>query len=146
MMNSSTENTKVRVRSSAQDLDLMLGDLSALLKEEKEPKLVTTEPILEENEFEGTHRPGRITFFKKSLKLDLGSMFTFRDSTTTENEDNSEDQTQNKIFGFIASEKKHDFPGLHYISGTFWELFKKKKRLGEGTSGIVRRCVRRSDD
>ena len=37
-----------------------------------------------------------------------------------------------------------DNPDVHYISGGFWKKFEKKQKLGEGTSGTVRRCVEAS--
>ena len=49
------------------------------------------------------------------------------------------------MFKFSDSSNKHVFPGIYYINNTFWEKFKRKKKLGEGTSAIVRQCVRRKD-
>ena len=34
--------------------------------------------------------------------------------------------------------------GLVGWSGTFWQRYEKKQKLGEGTSAIVRKCVERS--
>lgn len=56
------------------------------------------------------------------------------------------DQSTNSFGGFIYAESERvECEGVHYIDGNFWELFQKKKRLGEGTSGLVRRCIRKSD-
>jgi hypothetical protein len=34
-----------------------------------------------------------------------------------------------------------NLPSVHYICGGFWKMFEKKNKLGEGTAGVVRRCV-----
>ncbi len=34
-----------------------------------------------------------------------------------------------------------NLPSVHYICGGFWKMFEKKNKLGEGTTGVVRRCV-----
>ncbi len=40
---------------------------------------------------------------------------------------------------------RESIPGVYYINGTFWDKFSKKQKLGEGTSGVVRKCKRRAD-
>ena len=37
-----------------------------------------------------------------------------------------------------------DHGGIEYINGTFWQKYEKKNKLGEGTSGLVRRCKEKS--
>ena len=51
---------------------------------------------------------------------------------------------------FFRCEESNDgdepyFPGIYYINGDFWEKYQKKNKLGEGTSAIVRKCIRRED-
>lgn len=37
-----------------------------------------------------------------------------------------------------------NLPSVHYVCGGFWKKFEKKNKLGEGTAGVVRRCVEAS--
>lgn len=63
------------------------------------------------------------------------------------NSSGKDSDNEHKIFRFFESEEEQEekYPGIFYLNGTFWEKFDKKKKLGEGTSGVVRRCVRKED-
>ena len=65
-------------------------------------------------------------------------------TSTTDDEGNSEEE--HKIFRYYDDSKdKNEHEGIKYINGIFWDKFEKKKKLGEGTSGVVRKCIRKED-
>lgn len=69
------------------------------------------------------------------------------DSSLSSDKNTSEEEKSVSNFTFYKDpgQDQEQYPGIKYISGTFWQIFEKKKKLGEGTSGIVRKCIRKED-
>lgn len=65
----------------------------------------------------------------------------------TDSDTTKTSEEEHKIFRFFEDKEPEEesYPGINYINGTFWEKFTKKRKLGEGTSGIVRKCIRKED-
>lgn len=83
----------------------------------------------------------------KKPKIDVKIVFDGSLTNSSGDSGPNSGKEEHTVFRFFDDEKKQEeeIPGVTYINGTFWDKFQKMKKLGEGTSGIVRKCIRNED-
>ena len=63
---------------------------------------------------------------------------------TSNDKEEAEGDWNKQFYRIDNDSNEEEVEGIEHLKEKFWNLYEKKNKLGEGTSGLVRRCIHKA--